>query len=81
MELDRRLRAVPDCTEALVERSFLNLRLGNMPLGWEQYRGPLPGPAPPGLPDGSVLPASLEREPFPGGRHSSCTGSRVSATR
>ncbi len=36
-ELDRRLRLVPHCPEAQLERSFLSLLLGEMPLGWEQY--------------------------------------------
>ena len=37
VEIERRLKVVPDCVQTLVLRSFLNLRLGNMPLGWEQY--------------------------------------------
>ena len=36
-EIDRRLRVVPDCPEARLERSFLSLLLGDMPLGWEQF--------------------------------------------
>lgn len=36
-EIEHRLNVVPDCVQTLVLRSFLNLRLGNMPLGWDQY--------------------------------------------
>ncbi len=36
-EIERRLRAMPGCPEALLEQSYLNLRFGKLPLGWEQY--------------------------------------------
>jgi hypothetical protein len=36
-EIERRLSVVPDCVQTLVKKSFLNLRLGHLPLGWELY--------------------------------------------